>query len=284
MGLSIKRVLYFPVTKIIVGIGVCFSLLVSIQNFVSKPILYSIIQDKSIADPIIHCVSIIVLLVSYFYLFRLYDKRKIRELSIKYLLKEMFGGFILGFLTISVSILILYLLRYYQAISITTTHYSIKLFTVLIIAALIEDLFNRGLIVRELENWLGTNIAIIIGMLIETQHIFNPNANLFSLFFDLIWGFTLAMMFIYTKRIWLSFFFHIGWNFAQPFYGSNLTGLDDMGSIIQSKFNGPELLTGGAVGIENSIFTVSLLLFIGITLYYLAKKEGKIVKSKLFKR
>jgi uncharacterized protein len=277
-------VLYFPVTKIIVGIGVCFSLLVSIQNFVSKPILYSIIQDKSIANPIIHCVSIIVLLVSYFYLFRLYDKRKIRELSIKYLLKEMFGGFILGFLTISLSIFILYLLRYYQAISITTTHYSIKLFTVLIIAALIEDLFNRGLIVRELENWLGTNIAIIIGMLIETQHIFNPNANLFSLFFDLIWGFTLAMMFIYTKRIWLPFFFHLGWNFAQPFYGSNLTGLDDMGSIIQSKFNGPELLTGGAVGIENSIFTVSLLLFIGITLYYLAKKEGKIVKSKLFKR
>jgi len=113
MGVSIKRVLYFPVTKIIVGIGVCFSLLVSIQNFVSKPILYSIIQDKSIADPIIHCVSIIVLLVSYFYLFRLYDKRKIRELSIKYLLKEMFGGFILGFLTISLSIFILYLLRYY---------------------------------------------------------------------------------------------------------------------------------------------------------------------------
>ena len=284
MGVSIKRVLYFPVTKIIVGIGVCFSLLVSIQNFVSKPILYSIIQDKSIANPIIHCVSIIVLLVSYFYLFRLYDKRKIRELSIKYLLKEMFVGFILGFLTISLSIFILYLLRYYQAISITTTHYSIKLFTVLIIAALIEDLFNRGLIVRELENWLGTNIAIIIGMLIEIQHIFNPNANLFSLFFDLIWGFTLAMMFIYTKRIWLSFFFHLGWNFAQPFYGSNLTGLDNMGSIIQSKFNGPELLTGGAVGIENSIFTVSLLLFIGITLYYLAKKEGKIVKSKLFKR
>ena len=196
----------------------------------------------------------------------------------------MFGGLTLGFLTISLSIFILYLLGYYQAISVTTTQYSIKLFTVLITAALIEDLFNRGLIVRELENWLGSNIAIVIGMLVETQHIFNPNANLFSLFFDLIWGFTLAMMFIYTKRIWLPFFFHLGWNFAQPFYGSNLTGLNDMGSIIQSKFNGPELLTGGAVGIENSIFTASFLLFIGITLYYLAKKEGKIVKRKLFKR
>ena len=283
MNVSIKRVLYFPVTKIIIGIGICFSLLVGIQNFVSKPILYSIIQDKRIADPIIHCISVIVLLVSYFYLFRLYDRRKITELSIKYLPKEMFGGFVLGFLTISLSILLLYLLGYYHFISITTTHYSIKLFTVLIVAALIEDLFNRGLIVRELENWLGTNITIVIGMLLETQHIFNPNANLFSLFFDLIWGFTLAMMFIYTKRIWLPFFFHLGWNFAQPFYGSNLTGLNDMGSIIQSKFNGPKLFSGGDVGIEGSIFTVTFLLLTGIILYYLAKKEGKILKRKQFK-
>jgi uncharacterized protein len=92
------------------------------------------------------------------------------------------------------------------------------------------------------------------------------------------------MMFIYTKRIWIPYFFHIGWNFAQPFYGSNLTGATDFGTIIQSKFTGPEILTGGAFGIEGSIFTLSFLLIIGIVLYYLAKKEGKIVKGKAFER
>jgi membrane protease YdiL (CAAX protease family) len=284
MNVPIKSVLYFPITKIIIGILVCFGLFVSIQNFVLKPFFYSIIQDKNIANPIIHCASILVLLGSYFFLFRLYDKRKITELSLKYLPKEMFGGFLFGFLTISLSIFILYLLGYYQVISITTTNYPVKLFTTLLVAALIEDLLHRGLIVREMENWLGTHVAIVIGMVVELQHIFNPHSNLFSFFLYLIWGFTMAMMFIYTKRIWLPYFFHIGWNFAQPFYGSNLTGLDDMGSIIQSSFNGPELLTGGAVGIEDSIFTSLFLLFIGVTLYYLAKKEGKIVKSKLFKR
>lgn len=196
----------------------------------------------------------------------------------------MFDGFIFGFLTISLSILILYLLNHYQVFDITTSHYSARSFTVLIFAALVEDLFHRGLILRVMENWLGTNIAIVLAMLVELQHIFNPNSNLFSLFSYLIWGFTMAMLFIYTKRIWLPFFFHLGWNFAQPFYGSNLTGTNDMGSIIQSKFTGPELLTGGAAGIEDSIFTVSFLLSIGIVLYYLAKKEGKIVKSKLFKK
>ena len=44
------------------------------------------------------------------------------------------------------------------------------------------------------------------------------------------------------------------------------------------------ILTGGAVGIEDSIFTVTFLLLIGIIFYYRAKREGKIVKSKLFKK
>jgi membrane protease YdiL (CAAX protease family) len=284
MNASIKRVLHFPITKIIIGIVVPFSLFVVIQNFVLKPFFYSIIPDKSIADPIIIFISCIVLLVSYYYLFRVYDKREINELSLKYFPKEMFGGFSFGFLTISLFIFILYLLGHYQAFSITTIHYTARLFTVLLFAGIVEDLFHRGLIVRVIEDWLGTHVAIVIAMLVELQHVFNTNSDLFSFSVDLIWGFTMAMMFIYTKRIWLPYFFHIGWNFAQPFYGSNLTGQNDFGTIIQSKFTGPELLTGGEFGIENSIFTPSFLLVIGIVLYYLAKKEGKIVKGKLFKR
>lgn len=280
MNASLKRVLYFPITRIIIGIGVCFSLFVVIQNFVSKPFFYSIIPDNGIADPLIHCVSVMVLLLGYYFLFRWYDKRKITELSIKYLPREMLGGFAMGFLTISLSISILYFLDYYQFLGITTAHYSLKLFGLLVVAALLEDLFFRGIIVRECENWLGTNITLVIGMLFETDHLFNPNANLFSIFFVLVWGFTMSMLYVYSKRIWLPFFFHVGWNFAQPFYGSNLTGLDDMGSIIQSKWNGPEIFTGGAVGVEGSIFTVVFLLLIGISLYFLAKKEGKIIRGR----
>ncbi len=284
MNVTIKRVLYFPITKIIIGVVVCFSLFVVIQNFVLKPFFYSIIQDKSIADPIIIFLSSIVLLVSYNYLFRIYDKRKITELSLQYLPKEMFGGFIFGFSIISLSIFILYLLGYYQAFSITTIHYSARMFTVILFAAIVEDLFHRGLILRILENWLGTNIAIVIAMLVELQHVTNSNFKMFDLFLYLIWGFTMAMLFIHTKRVWLPYFFHVGWNFAQPFYGSKLTGANDFGTIIQSKFTGPDLLTGGEFGIEDSLFTLSFLLITGIVLYYFAKKQGKIVKGKLFEK
>jgi membrane protease YdiL (CAAX protease family) len=277
---AMKTILYHPLTKIIVGITICFSFFVVIQNFVSKPFIYAIIEDKNSADPFIHLISFFALLSSYYYFFRWYDKREIKELSVHQLPKELIGGFIIGFSAISLSIFILYLLGYYHIIDIVTDEYSLRLFMTLVVAALIEDLFTRGLVLRELENWLGTNIAIVVIMLIETYHIFNPNTTLFSFFVSLGWGFTMSMLFVYTKRVWLPFFFHLGWNFAQPFYGSNLTGLNDMGRIIISKFEGPILFTGGGVGIEDSIITVLILFAIGVFLYYRSFKEGKIIKKK----
>ena len=277
---AMKTILYHPLTKIFVGITICFSFFVVIQNFVSKPFFYAIIEDKNSADPFIHLISFFALLSSYYYFFRWYDKREIKELSVHHLPKELIGGFIIGFSAISLSIFILYLLGYYHIIDIVTDEYSLKLFMTLVVAALIEDLFTRGLVLRELENWLGTNIAIVVIMLIETYHIFNPNTTLFSFFVSLGWGFTMSMLFVYTKRVWLPFFFHLGWNFAQPFYGSNLTGLNDMGRIIISKFEGPILFTGGGVGIEDSIITVLILFAIGVFLYYRSIKEGKIIKKK----
>lgn len=280
---SIKKILDFPITKIILGITICFSLFVVVQNFVSKPLFYSVIKDKNTADSFIHLVSFLVLLSSYYFLFRWYEKREIKELSIQNLPREMFGGFAIGFSAISLSIFIVYLLGYYHIIKIVTEDYSFELFMTLVVAALIEDLFTRGLVLRELENWLGTNIAIVIIMVIETYHIFNPNTTLFSFFVSLCWGFTMSMLFVYTKRVWLPFFFHLGWNFAQPFYGSNLTGLDDMGKIIHSKFEGPVLFTGGGIGIEDSVITVFILFSIGVFLYHRSTKEGKIIKRKTLK-
>jgi uncharacterized protein len=283
MNSSIKKILYFPITKIILGITVCFSLFVFVQNFVSKPLFYSTIEDKNTADPFIHLVSFLVLLSSYYFFFRWYDKREVKELSLKHLYKEMLGGFTIGFAAISLSIFVLYLLGYYHIITIVPADYSFKLFMTLVVAALIEDLFTRALALRELENWLGTNVAILIIMVIETYHIFNPNTTWFSFFVSLGWGFTMSMLFVYTKRVWLPFFFHLGWNFAQPFYGSNLTGLDNMGKIIHSKFEGPVWFTGGGIGIEDSIITVFILFLIGVFLYYRSAKEGKIIKRNALK-
>lgn len=282
MNTSLKRFLQFPIIKIIAGITICMGTMILVKNYISQPILYRLIDSKILADTIKNCIGFVILLVSYYLFSKYYERKTPEELSAKYLPKEMLGGFALGFLTISISIFVLYLLGCYKIISISASHYSLKLFTLLLVAAFIEDLLTRGLIIRVLEKWLGTYLTLFIAMLLETTHVFNDNSTLFGFFTDLAWGFTMALLFIYTKRIWLPFFFHLGWNFAQPFYGSNLTGLDDMGTIIQSKFEGPALITGGAVGIEGSVFTGIFLLTIGAILFYRIKKEGKIIKGTIF--
>jgi hypothetical protein len=64
MHQSLQKILYFPITKIILGIAICFSIFIVVQNFVLKPILYSLVSNKNVADPIIHLVSVFVLLFS----------------------------------------------------------------------------------------------------------------------------------------------------------------------------------------------------------------------------
>ncbi|MGB5820684.1 MAG: CPBP family intramembrane glutamic endopeptidase [Saonia sp.] len=281
MNQSLKNVLYFPITKIILGIGICLSVLIAFQNFISKPIFQYIIPSKSISDAIINYISVSVLLFTYFFLFRFYEKREITELSKKNLFKELLGGFVLGFSILSLVIFVLYLLGYYEVISFLGYSYFLAPFSFLVIAALMEEIFFRAILYRILENWIGTYIALfIISILFELPHVFNDNVTLLSVVLGLLFGFAHGIMYTYTQRIWLPFAFHLGWNFAQPFYGSNLSGIEDVGSIIKATFNGPELITGSIYGIEDSILSILLLLLVCIVFLFLSIKEGKIKRLK----
>ncbi len=280
MDIFQNKFFQFPIVKMVIGITFCLAMMAFSKIYITEPILYKLFSDHGIADIIKNCFSFSTLLFSYFLFSKFYEGKKTVELSVKKLPKELFGGLGIGFLTISLSILILYFLGYYEIISISTEKYSLQLFTLLLTAALVEDLLIRGLMIRILENWQGTYIALAFGIIFESMHLFNPNVTFLSAISVLIWGFTMTMFYIYSKRVWLPFFFHVGWNFAQPFYGSNLTGVEDMGVIIESKFIGPEIFTGGNVGIEESIFTMIFLLVIGATFFYFAKKGGKFIPRK----
>lgn len=282
MNKSLKKLLYFPITRIIIGLVVCFALLTGVQNFISKPVIYTIIPAKQIANAIINYISVAVLLLSYSCLFRFYEKRKIRELSTQKIVKELAGGFALGFSVLSLVILILYTLGFYSIINISNFSFLLAPLSFLVMAALLEEVFFRLIIYRILEEWAGTYWALLLISLVFTiPHLANNNVSVLSVFLLLIFGFTHGIMYTYTKRLWLPFAFHLGWNFAQPFYGSNLSGMEDTGAIIKATYKGPELLTGSNFGIEDSIFSILFLLITGIIFLLLCIKEGKMIKSKI---
>lgn len=279
MKLTLKKVIHFPLTKIVLGITICLGVLIGVQDLVTKPLIHYLIDSKPIGDTIINYVSVVVLLVSYAILFRIYEKREIRELSKTNVGKELFGGFLFGFSVLSFVILILYSLGYYSAEGIFGFSYLLAPLSFLIIAALIEEVLFRLVIYRITEKWLGTYPALLlISIIFTVPHLLNDNVTLLSVLLLLTFGFAHSIMYTYTKRLWLPFAFHLGWNFAQPFYGSNLSGTEEA-HIINSNFDGPVLLIGSDFGIEDSILSIAFLLILCIVFLKLSIKENKIEKS-----
>jgi len=281
MKLTLKKVIHFPLIKIVLGISICLGVLIGIQNLISKPLVNSLIASKAIGDTIVNYVSVIVLLFTYYYFFKVYEKREIKELSKTNLKTELFGGFLFGFLVLSLVILTLYVLGYYTVDGISGFSYLLSPFSFLVIAALIEEVFFRLIIYRIIEKWLGTYLALlIISIIFTVPHLLNDNVTLFSVLLLLTFGFAHSIMYTYTKRLWLPFAFHLGWNFAQPFYGSNLSGTEEQ-HIINSNFDGPILLIGSDFGIEDSILSIVLLLVVCAIFLKWSIRKNKIEKNKL---
>lgn len=279
MSPLLKKVFYFPVTKIIAGISICFVVLVGVQNFITKPIFHYILASKEIGDTIINYISVFVILLTYRIFFRMYEKREITELSVKYLPKEFTMGLVTGFSTLSLVVLILYFLGYYTASGISDYSFFLAPLSLLVVAALLEEVFFRLIIYRIFERWIGTYFALICSAILFTiPHLFNDHVTVLSVLFLFLFGFAHGIMYNYTKRLWFPFAFHLGWNFSQPFYGSNLSGIADMKSIIKGAFKGPRLLTGSEFGIEDSILSIILLTVVSIIFLVHSIKEGKIVK------
>ena len=278
MNQPLKKILHFPITKILLGISSCLAVLILVQNFISKPIFQALIATKQISDTFVNYTSIAVLLATYYFLFNFLEQRNITEITIRNHTKELFGGFILGFGILSLVILILYALGYYQITNFNGYSYFLAPLSSLVISALLEEIMFRAILYRILENWLGTYIALaIISVSFELPHVFNDNVTFLSIVLGLIFGFAHGIMYTYTKRIWLPFAFHLAWNFAQPFYGSNLSGIEDVGNIFSSTFNGPKLLTGSIYGLEDSILSIILLSIVSIIFLYASIQQGKIV-------
>lgn len=277
MSASLNKLLHFPIVKIIIGVAFCFTMLVVIKNFAVKPFLYAVIPDRVTADTIKNYISSTIMVFSYFFLFRFYERREITELSIKKIPKEFAGGLALGFSMISLAILILFLLGYYKAFSISNSSYMLEPFSFLFTAAVFEEVFYRLIVYRVIEEWLGTWWALVLMTVVfATPHFFNPNISPLAVLAMLVFSITTGVIYTYSKSLWLPFAFHLGWNFAQPFYGSNLSGLEDIGSIIKSKFTGPEWLTGSKFGIEDSILSILFLAGLSVILLYVCFKKGKI--------
>ena len=269
------RVLHFPLTRIVVGVMICGLALLGTNS----ALRFALGSEGDSVRVIRWLLSTSVLLAVYHFLFKYIERRDITELSRTGLLRESLVGLFTGALSISLIIVVLYALGYYEVLSTNTASALLILLALFTTLSVFEELVFRGILYRIIEESLGTNLALIISaLLFGLAHLPNEHANVISVISAASGGLLAGLLFSLTKRLWLPIFFHAGWNWAQASLGVAVSGIEDMPGFIESRLEGPELITGGAFGPENSIITIVLVLMLSGVAYYLTFKRGNIVQ------
>lgn len=277
---KLYRLIHFPVTKIIIGLIAVAIATTSVLSGV-QAIAKLIVFNEDIKNLFVAVLAALTALVTYSYLFRFYEKRKIEELSTSYFLRNSLTGFLIGFLILSVVMLIMYFGEAYVILSINPASFLIPALAIGISSAAFEEILFRGIIFRITEQKLGSVWALIISSSIfGFAHLANENSTVFSaIAITIEAGLLLGAAYIYSKNLWLPIFIHFAWNFSEGgIYGAIISGNELSKSLINSKMSGNEFLTGGTFGPENSIQAVILGLVTGIVFLWIANKQHKIVK------
>ena len=152
--------------------------------------------------------------------------------------------------------------------------------SVAMVPAFMEELLFRGILFRWLEEFGGSWFALALtSALFGLAHLFNPNATALASFaIALEAGLLLGGAYMLTRNLWMAIGLHAAWNFTQGWiFDVPVSGTDQNG-MVEAQLSGPELLSGGAFGLEASLIAMVLATAAGVMLVVLAIKRGELVR------
>ena len=272
---ALQKILHFFLTKIIIGIVVVAGS-VAFTEWLGRLILDRISINSEIKNFIVGIAEAGIALLSYILLFRAYEKRAITELQLSTFGKHALPGFLIGLLIQSLLILVIYVYGGYTIEKVNPVSSIIPVFSIAISAGFVAEIIIRGIIFRVTEEKAGTVIALIILTIVFALMHFNvKGATTVSIIATAIQaGFLLSAAYVYTRSLWFTIFFHFAWDLTEPgIYGAINPGNTIENSILQSRITGPQLITGGSLGPENSIQAILFCLATALLFLWLAKRK-----------
>lgn len=144
-----------------------------------------------------------------------------------------------------------------------------------VFVAFAEEMLLRGYVLKNLMLSMNKYVALLVSALIfSVMHALNPNFSWITLISLFLAGIGLGATYIYTKNLWFPIAYHFSWNFFQSLVGFNVSGLD-IYSVIVTEETGPDLITGGAFGLEGSILGIiaEVLVIAGIIIHFELKNR-----------
>lgn len=132
-----------------------------------------------------------------------------------------------------------------------------------------EELYGRVAVLLVAERFVGWRGAIVVsGVMFFIFHLDNPGASGIWLARLCLQGMLLAYAVYRTQSLWWSIGYHTGWNWAgAPIFGSAGSGYLNQGHLFNFVPRGADLITGGQVGPEGSVFAfVAVMAAFGLLL------------------
>jgi membrane protease YdiL (CAAX protease family) len=245
------RLLAHPLSRIVIA-----SLAVTLPIALTL-ILVQQTLDKSMRQVWPQLLCSVLCVVTYVLYVRKIEKREVSELSRNGAGRELGLGVLIGSAAFLVVISTLMSSGVYQVDGSNPWTTMLSPLTELALVAFFEEILFRGIILRNIETWLGRLPSLLLSAgLFALAHLPNAGISLTSIAVTIAAGLMFGAAYFVTWRLWLPIGIHFSWNFiSDAVFSLPTSGLTAKG-LLQGQLSGPEWLSGGTYGIEASLVTL----------------------------
>jgi membrane protease YdiL (CAAX protease family) len=274
-----KKVFQFPLVRIIIAV-----LFVGVGLLIGQVLLSLLrsalaITNTGLANLLAFLLITPVTYFAYWIYVRSVEKRDVLELRGPKAAQELGFGSLIGFGLFSFIIGLLWLLGFYRVTGIQLIWLSlIGTLAGAFVSAFVQELIFRAVIYRITEEWLGTWWAVAVSaILFGLIHLTSAGATLFSaLAVALQAGVLLAAAYALTHRLWMALGIHMAWDFANDgIFGVGVAGQtgQSIPGLLQARLSGPNLFTGGALGVEASLITLIVMVVASLVMLRMVRQK-----------
>ncbi len=274
----LHRTAHFPLVRIFLFIGGIGAVLALLQPLATS--LSEALGTRWASALLMVALPILAVHFTYRGVVRLIERRSVAELALHGAAGETAGGVLIGAGCLTVTVALVAALGFYDVEGINPWTALGTAFGIAAISSYIEEVIFRGVVFRIAEEALGTWLAFVITVaLFGLAHLSNPNASLYgAAAIGIEAGVLLGSAYVLTRRLWLAIGIHFGWNFMQAgVFGPNLSGVQ-VDSLFQSRLSGPDLLSGGDLGVEGSVFAIIVCLLASVVLLRRAWRQDRFIQ------
>jgi membrane protease YdiL (CAAX protease family) len=240
----------------------------------------TVAKGNTVLTLVVGAATVVLSLLAYVGIVRLTERRPITEVARSGAPGAVGRGLLIGLVWCGVVIANIAFLGHYRVDGFGSASGALLLVGFMAAAAVTEELMFRGVLLRVVEERLGSWIALAAtSLLFGTAHLLNANATLWGAFSIAVEaGGTLGAAYIATRKLWLPIGLHFGWNFAlSGIFGAVVSGTNQSQGLLNGVLSGPTLLSGGEFGPEASGYTVAGGIVMTTVFLWLAHRRGNLV-------